>query len=162
MATDPPASVVALGADVSPCPVRARLAHVLRPPRLRRRAGEDWLQLLRFALVGGSGYIINLAVFAALSYGLALHHLAAGFGAFCVALTTNFALNRCWTFRATGGSPMRQAVRYVFVSLVALSVNLVLLEVLVTGGAAELVAQAVAILCATPVNFLLNRRWSFG
>jgi putative flippase GtrA len=44
---------------------------------------------------------------------------------------------------------------------VALGLNLILLELLIRAGSAEVPAQAVAIAAVMPVNFLLNRRWSF-
>ncbi len=43
----------------------------------------------------------------------------------------------------------------------ALGLNLIVLELLVSAGSPEVPAQAVAIASVMPVNFLLNRRWSF-
>ena len=72
-----------------------------------RRPGS-WFQLLKFGLVGGLGYLLNLAVFALLARGLGVHYAAAAVAAFCVAVTNNFLWNRHWTFerraRAPGGS----------------------------------------------------------
>ena len=48
-------------------------------------------------------------------------------------------------------------------SVVALGFNLIVLELLVTVGDLEKVlAQAIAILAATPLNFIGNKLWSFG
>ena len=40
------------------------------------RRPASWWQLLKFGLVGGSGYLINLGVFALLSGNLGVHHIA--------------------------------------------------------------------------------------
>jgi putative flippase GtrA len=136
-------------------------ARVLRVPNIRRARRDDWQQLLRFCVVGGTGYLVNLAVFSALVYGVDAHHTVAALGAFAVAWTSNFVVNKFWTFRRHGLSALQQGVRYLAVSLVALGLNLVLLEVLVRAGTPEVVGQAVAIAAVMPVNFLLNRRWSF-
>ena len=112
-------------------------------------------------MVGGAGYIVNLAVFTVLVHGVGAHYLVAGVGAFAVAWCNNFVLNKFWTFRQHGLSWLRQGVRYLAVSLVALGLNLALLFVLVQVGLAEVPAQAIAIVAVTPVNFLMNRRWSF-
>ena len=64
------------------------------------RRPASWWQLLKFGLVGGSGYLINLAVFALLAGNLGVHHAIAAVGAFCVAVTSNFFWNRYWTFGA--------------------------------------------------------------
>jgi putative flippase GtrA len=81
--------------------------------------------------------------------------------AFCVAWTNNFLWNKYWTFRRHGLSAVQQGARYLAVSLVALGLNLVLLELLVQAGSPEVPAQALSIAAVMPINFLLNRRWSF-
>ena len=93
--------------------------------RAAARRPASWLQLLKFGIVGGSGYLINLAVFAVLAGGLGLHHLLAAVGAFCVALANNFLWNRHWTFEAGHGHPGFQAARFFAVSVAALLINLV-------------------------------------
>ena len=135
--------------------------------RVRRGTlkSENWVQLAKFAAVGASGYLVNLAVFAALSGGADLHHIPAAIGAFLVAVTNNFAWNRVWTFRAEapGGHPANQGVRFLCVSVAGLGVNLAVLEALVSGaGLAELPAQAIAVAIAMPVNFIGNKLWTFG
>jgi putative flippase GtrA len=132
-------------------------------PRLRAALRDvgNWVQLLRFGLVGASGYVVNLAVFSAV-LAAGLGHRGAAAVAFAVALTNNFVWNRHWTFRAGGGHAGFQAARFLTVSLTAFFFSLVVLEVLVSGvGVPEVPAQAAAIVCATPLNFVGNRLWSF-
>ena len=130
-------------------------------PSIRRARRSDWQQLIRFCVVGASGYLVNLVVFSVMVHVLDLHYVAAAIGAFCVAWTSNFVFNKFWTFQQHELSAMQQGVRYLAVSLVALGINLVLLDLLVRAGLAEVPAQAIAIAAVMPVNFLLNRRWSF-
>jgi dolichol-phosphate mannosyltransferase len=130
-------------------------------PNIRRARRADWEQLVRFCVVGASGYFVNLAVFSLLVHAAGAHYALAAVLAFCVAWSNNFLFNKYWTFRRHGLSAMQQGARYLAVSLVALGLNLLLLELLVRAGAAEVPAQAVAIAAVMPVNFLLNRRWSF-
>ena len=96
------------------------------------RRPASWLQLVKFGLVGGSGYLINLAVFAVLTETLGVHHVVAAVGAFCVAVTNNFLLNRHWTFAAGDGHAGFQAMRFFAVSIAALMINLIALEALVS------------------------------
>lgn len=131
--------------------------------RAAARRPASWLQLLKFGVVGGSGYLINLAVFAVLAGGLGLHHLVAAVGAFGVALANNFLWNRHWTFDAGHGHPGFQAARFLAVSVAALLINLVVLEVLISVAAmGELPAQAIAVGVAMPFNFLGNKLWTFA
>ena len=130
--------------------------------RAAARRPASWLQLLKFGIVGGSGYLINLAVFAVLADSLGLHHLVAAVGAFCVAITNNFLWNRYWTFEPGDGHPAFQAARFFTVSVAALLINLAVLEALVAGTSlGDLTAQAIAVAVAMPFNFLGNKLWTF-
>ena len=148
----------------------ATAEHAVDEPRVRGhtrvRAGlrkpSNWLQLVRFGVVGASGYVVNLAVFALLVHGAGIDYKLAAVGAFVVALSNNFIWNRLWTFRASEGHAGFQAARFCVVSLVAFAFNLVVLYTLVEGaGASEVPAQALAIAAATPLNFIGNKLWSF-
>jgi putative flippase GtrA len=131
--------------------------------RAAARRPASWLQLLKFGIVGGSGYLINLAVFAVLAGNVGLHHIAAALGAFCVALANNFLWNRHWTFESGDGHPGFQAARFFAVSVAALLINLAVLEVLVSGTSmGDLAAQAIAVAVAMPFNFLGNKLWTFA
>jgi dolichol-phosphate mannosyltransferase len=127
------------------------------------RRPASWWQLAKFGLVGGSGYLINLGVFAFLSGNLGIHHLVAAVGAFVVAVSSNFFWNRHWTFSAGDGHAGFQAARFFAVSLAALLINLVVLEALVGGTSmGDLAAQAIAVAVAMPFNFLGNKLWTFA
>jgi dolichol-phosphate mannosyltransferase len=127
------------------------------------RRPASWVQLLKFGLVGGSGYLINLGVFAVLAGSLGVHHAIAAVGAFCVAVTNNFLWNRYWTFGPGEGPAHFQAARFFAVSLASLGLNLAILELLLANHAVgELSAQAIAVAAAMPFNFLGNKLWTFA
>ena len=140
--------------------------HLALPLRVRVGAGmrhpANWLQLVRFALVGASGYAVNLAVFTALVHAAHLGYLSAATGAFLVAVSNNFLWNRLWTFKAHRGPAHHQAARFLAVSLLGFAFNLVVLSLLVAvGELPEVPAQALAIALATPLTFLGNKLWTF-
>jgi putative flippase GtrA len=127
------------------------------------RRPASWWELIKFGMVGGSGYLINLGVFAFLSGNLGVHHLIAAIGAFCVAFASNFFWNRHWTFGAAGGHAGFQAARFFAVSVAALLINLAVLQALVGGTSmGDLTAQAIAVAVAMPFNFLGNKLWTFA
>ncbi|HVF78650.1 MAG TPA: GtrA family protein [Solirubrobacteraceae bacterium] len=140
--------------------------------RTRVRAGlrrpSNWLQLVQFAVVGASGYVVNLLVYTLCEHGLGATYPLAATAAFLVALTNNFVWNRMWTFRAREGHAGFQAARFFVVSLIAFGFNLIVLYTLVEGfgmnsvmGMGTVPAQAIAIALATPLNFIGNKLWSF-
>jgi putative flippase GtrA len=130
--------------------------------RAASRRPASWWQLAKFGIVGGSGYLINLVVFAVLAGPFGIHHIAAAVGAFVVAVSNNFFWNRHWTF-GPGERPAHfQAARFFAVSLASLAINLVVLELLLSGDVmGELPAQAIAVAVAMPFNFLGNKLWTF-
>jgi putative flippase GtrA len=154
------------GAREAPLPAnpgRVRARHHARRVGHGMRKPHNWLQLVKFSLVGASGYVINLAVYVSLLKGADVHYRGAAVLAFCVAVTNNFLWNRHWTFKATQDHAGFQAARFLVVSLLALAFNLIVLELLVSvGGVAKIPAQAIAILAATPLNFVGNKLWSFN
>jgi dolichol-phosphate mannosyltransferase len=133
-----------------------RVRHGLRRP-------HNWYQLVKFCVVGGSGYVVNLCVFTVCVKLLSMHHLTAATCAFVVAVANNFWWNRHWTFGASGGHAGFQAARFFTVSVVAFLVAAAVLELLVSGfGVGEVLAQAISIVAATPLNFVGNKMWSFA
>ncbi len=148
-------------------------------------------QFVRFCFVGASGVVVNLVVFTAvllvwtLAAGgihsfvdlgssivdLAVHRdtravpAAAAFVAnaagFVVSVFTNYVLNRRWTFRSSG-AVRSELPKFFTVSVTAYLVQLAAFWLL-HGPAqmAPLPSQLVAIACVMPINFVLNKLWSF-
>ena len=124
------------------------------------RTRHNWVQLAKFCAVGAVGYGVNLAVYAVLIHA-GLHYLVAATCSFLVAVTSNYVLNRSWTFRDRRAGLAAQGMRFFAVSLASLVANLLVLHLLVTFGAGKLVGQAIAIVLVTPLNFVANKLWSF-
>lgn len=133
----------------------ARLLHGMRKP-------ANWLQLVRFGVVGGSGFVVNIAVYALCVHAVGIDYQVSSVVAWLVAVLNNFVLNRHWTFDAGAGSARLQGARFFIVSLVAEGFSLALLTAFVEGAGFEKVAaQALAVALVMPLNFLGNKLWSF-
>jgi dolichol-phosphate mannosyltransferase len=147
------------GAALGPVPLPRPLHH-----RVRRgvRHTENWLQLVRFATVGASGYVVNLIVFAVCVHVVALDYRVASVVAFLVSVINNFWLNRHWTFDAKHDAPAGQGVRFFVVSVAAFGfTEFVLITLVSSAGLDKVVAQAIAVASATPLSFLGQKLWSF-
>jgi len=118
------------------------------------------VQLAKFCTVGAAGYVVNLAVYAWLVRE-GLHYNVAAAISFLVAVTNNYTWNRLWTFRGQRGHVGYQGLRFLVVSLLALAANEVLLTLFVAAGVGKVLAQAIAIVLVTPINFVGNKLWSF-
>jgi dolichol-phosphate mannosyltransferase len=129
-----------------------RAARALRRP-------ANWVQLLKFGIVGASGYVINLAVYTAL-LGIGPHQAATV--SFVVSAANNYWWNRHWTFAGQKGHFALQGARFFVVSLAALLVNQFFLFVFLEWvGMGKIVSQALAIIFVMPLNFVGNKLWSF-
>jgi putative flippase GtrA len=136
--------------------VHTRVRHGLKRP-------HNWIQLTKFVAVGGTGYVVNLAVFAVCIKVVGIHHLAAATAAFLVAVVNNFWWNRHWTFGAREGIAGTQAARFFTVSIVAFLFQAAILQLLVSAASVPtIVAQAISLIAATPLNFIGNKLWSFA
>jgi putative flippase GtrA len=135
------------------------LAALARTLRLGLTASSEWAQALRFAVVGTSGYGLNLSVYA-LGLAAGLDFRLAASSSFLAAAANNYTWHRLWTFRAEGKVAVEGA-RFLAVSLAALAANVAVLSALVALGRGELDAQAAAILLVAPLSFLANKHWSF-
>ena len=139
--------------------LHTRVRHGVRRP-------HNWIQLVKFCAVGGSGYVVNLCVFAVAYKVFDLHHLVAATAAFVVAVFNNFWWNRHWTFGEHGARDHHagfQAARFFTVSVLAFFFAAAVLESLIRWTEIRpIVAQAISIVAATPLNFVGNKMWTFG
>jgi putative flippase GtrA len=126
-------------------------------------AGGLYPEFWRFCLVGGSGVLVNLAVFQG-ALMLWAPILPASALAFVVAASSNFVLNRAWTFRGSAsreGTAVRWA-KFLGASLAGLAANLAVLALLTSWlGAWYILAQLAGIGAGTLLNFQLSRLWVF-
>ena len=139
------------GQETSPRPRAGLLAH------------RTFRQLVKFGLVGASGFIINVSVFAFCLRVLDVHYRLAYVFAFCVAVTNNFFWNRVWTFRhqKDGTHVAMQGARFFAVSLLAAVAGFVLLEAFVRAGFPKIPGEMLAVTLVVPISFLGNKHWSF-
>lgn len=128
-------------------------------PKLRDRAAQP----LRFAVVGASGVLINTAVLWLLVRQLQLPLLLATALATEVAVISNFLLNNAWTFRAhtTSGSRVARFARFNLAMLGGLLITALILALLMHYTRSLVVANIIAVGCATCWNYIASSRWAW-
>ena len=137
--------------------VRRRVRHGVRRP-------HNWFQLVRFGAVGASGYVVNLDVYtraACTPLGAATTRRPAtvafaGRGDEQLRLEPPLDVRRPRRARRLPGRALlhRQLVAFLFSLADARAAGR-------RAGMAKVLAQAIAIVAATPLNFLGNKLWSF-
>ena len=121
-------------------------------------------RFIKFSIVGLSGTLVNMAVYA-VAVNSGLYYLIAAVISFLFAVTNNFYWNFRWTFKGQAAfrSRRNKYFRFLAVSLLNLGINLLLLRLLVeTLGFDKTLAHLVAIGLVSILNFLMNSRFTFG
>ena len=125
-----------------------------------------FVRWLRFNLVGFVGVAVQLAALAQLNRLLHGHYLAATAAALELTLLHNFVAHQRFTWRDRGspGSAGGRLLRFHLSNgLVSLLGNLLLMRVLVHNARFPLLlANLVAVVCCSVVNFFLGDEWVFA
>jgi putative flippase GtrA len=139
------------------------LPRALRPPvtpdRLMLAA-----QFVRFGIVGAIGFLIDTATVYGLRSSIGLY--GAGAAGYVTAASSNWALNRIWTFRGRGSGPAhRQWALFMLANLGGFVLNRGTYAILVTfvPVAAEqpVIAILAGVIAGLFLNFTLSRRLVF-
>ena len=128
------------------------------------------VQVLLFGLVGFSSALVNLGVYNLVLWGLQRLYLFSGFDflvaqffGFVISVAWAFWFNRRYVFRSPG-APWKESLIKVYITYsltgIGLSSLLSLLWIHVFDLPKEIVTLLNDTLCF-PVNFLLNKYWSF-
>ena len=121
--------------------------------------------LLRFAVVGASGVLVNEAFLYAGVAGLGLPLILAALVAVEASVLWNFAWNEAWTFRGRGGgTPALRLGRFHVASAagMVLNVGVVLAGAALLPQVSYLVTNLAGIVLGSGVNFLVNLHWTWG
>lgn len=117
-------------------------------------------QLLGFVFAGGVATALNYSIFTVLMI-LGVHYVVSSAVGYASGIIVSFLINRRYVFKSTDDS-RSQLVRYTFIYLAAMFVQLGLLEALVRSGLDPFIANALAIIVVVVLNFFVIRRFVFG
>jgi dolichol-phosphate mannosyltransferase len=119
----------------------------------------------QYYAVGASGILVNLGLLFFLTEFVGLWYFLSYAFAISASITTNFILNKMWTFRDSidAQKTIVMYVKFVSVSLLGMAIQLGSVYVLVESFAVYyMLAALISIGIAGAINFVINRRWTFG
>ena len=124
------------------------------------RLSESWLQFIKFGIVGVANTGIGLGSYYLLLW-LGCHYLVANVGSWVVSVFNAFYWNNKYVFKSN--AIWWRALIKTYISYGASFVSgTVLLYLLVEWcGVSELLAPVCTLLLTIPMNFLLNKFWTF-
>ena len=124
---------------------------------------EVFLKFLKFGVVGFSGVFVNFGVTWLFKEILKLNKYVSNIIGFIVAATTNYLLNRWWTFQSTNPQVGTEYAKYFLISLVGLGIDT--LTVYVLNGKLKwnfYLSKVFAVGASTLWNFFGNLLFTFA
>ncbi|MEZ8613710.1 GtrA family protein [Vibrio sp. 10N.239.311.D11] len=127
-------------------------------------------KMIKFAMVGSGGFVVDCAVFALLHYVIGLPLMSARIGSFIVAATTTWFGNRVLTFEFKGqgnwSEKLIQWQKFMFSASISAIPNLLcfklMTELLPAFTGAVFIAMAVGIFVGMVSNYFLSQYWGFA
>ncbi|MBE0648845.1 MAG: GtrA family protein [Bacteroidales bacterium] len=120
------------------------------------------LKFVKFGIVGFSGVIVDFSItFVCKEYLKIQKYIANAIG-FTLAATTNYFLNRIWTFESTNPDIFLEFSRFFIIALIGLGINTAIVWAM--SGKFKVnfyVAKLVATIVVTAWNFLINAYYTF-
>jgi dolichol-phosphate mannosyltransferase len=121
-------------------------------------------EFVKFGIVGGIGTLVNIAILYLLTEKAGVYYLISAIFSFIVAMSSNFILNKFWTFKENIKWEIgKKYFQFVLVSISALLVNLFFLYIFTEiFGIYYIISQILAIGISLIINFLGNKIWTFS
>lgn len=122
------------------------------------------VQFVKFGLVGASNTVISLITYYIFVF-LGLNYLVANFGGFVTGTLNAYYWNSRFVFKDKNGEDTR-GIKIVFKTFVAYGATFVLSSVLLflmvqIIGISQMVAPIINLAITTPLNFIINKFWTF-
>jgi putative flippase GtrA len=120
-------------------------------------------RFVKFCLVGGSGLIIDFGVTYFLKEKLKIQKYIANACGFCLAASSNYYLNRIWTFNSNNPNYFTEYYLFIFISVIGLGINSLILYLLVNKLKKHFYLSKVFVIGVVTIwNFVANSYITFA
>ena len=121
-----------------------------------------FLQFIKFCVVGGTGVVVDFGITFLFKEKLKLNKYIANSLGFMAAASTNYLLNRWWTFRSHDPEMAQQYVQFVGISAIGLILNNIIIYLLNDKARLNFyLSKLIAIGLVTLWNFFMNYYFTF-
>lgn len=118
---------------------------------------------MKFSVVGTSGAIVDFSITYLLKEKIRINKFAANSAGFAVAATTNYVLNRIWTFESSQPEIFVQFSKFIVISLFGLVLSNFLIWILHSRKQMNFyLVKLISILLVMIWNFSLNYLYTFA
>jgi len=123
----------------------------------------NFFKFIKFCLVGFSGILIDFSTTYLLKEKLKISKYLANASGFILAASSNYALNRIWTFHSKNSNIINEYSSFVLISIIGLGINTLVLWILTDKLKKNFYfSKIIAVIAATFWNFLANSLFTFN
>lgn len=122
-----------------------------------------FLKFVKFSLVGFSGVFVDFGITFLAKENFRIQKYIANAMGFTMAASSNYMLNRIWTFHSTNPNVMLEFTRFFVIALIGLGINMLIIWAM--NGKFKVnfyVSKLFATLLVTLWNFLINAYYTFA
>jgi putative flippase GtrA len=121
-------------------------------------------KLLKFGVVGFSGILVDFGVTYLLKEKIRIHRYFANSLGFATAATTNYLLNRVWTFSSTNPDVLAEYAQFFAIALIGLLLNNLIVYLLsdLKFKINFYIAKGIATIVVFLWNFTMNYLFTFA
>jgi len=124
---------------------------------------EVFCKFVKFGIVGFSGLFVDFGITWITKEKLRIQKYIANTIGFCSAATTNYFINRVWTFHSANPEIAVEYSQFLIISMVGLGINTLILWLIVTRLKLNFyLAKFFAIMVVTIWNFFANLYFTFA
>lgn len=121
-----------------------------------------FLKFVKFSMVGFSGVFVDFGVTFLCKEIFKIQKYIANSCGFILAATSNYVMNRIWTFHSANPNIMLEFTRFFIIALIGLLINLVIIWAMTGKFKVNFyVSKLVATALVTLWNFLINAYYTF-
>lgn len=118
-------------------------------------------KFIKFGLVGIVNTAITMIIFNILHF-MGVNYIVANSIGYIGGMANSYLWNNKWVFKSES-KDVSTVVKFIIVNLIVMGINNVLLILLVNKiGIATVIAQVIALVITTIINFLGNKLWTFN
>lgn len=119
-------------------------------------------RFIKFGIVGATGVVIDFSVTYFLRDLIGINQYFANICGFAIAASSNYLINRLWTFRSKNNNIAKEYIKYLLISIIGLFINSTVLWLIYeTAGANFYISKSIAIAITTIWNFGANSLITF-
>ncbi|MCX6272443.1 MAG: GtrA family protein [Bacteroidetes bacterium] len=123
---------------------------------------EFLTKFIKFGLVGASGLVVDFGFTALCKEVIKIQKYISNTIGFTLAATSNYFLNRVWTFRSTNPEIALEYTEFLVISLIGLIINTFILYMLVSKAKLNFYLSKVAAIGVVTIwNFFVNAFYTF-